>query len=36
MYGYVFAAAKADVWHRWDKEAMLYPGYTPQGEFVHV
>ncbi|KIZ01491.1 hypothetical protein MNEG_6466 [Monoraphidium neglectum] len=35
MYGYVFAAAKADVWHRWDKEAMLYPGYTPQG-VVHI
>eukprot|EP00803_Ostreobium_quekettii_P007841 evm.model.scf_634.5 EVM.evm.TU.scf_634.5 scf_634:44918-46053(-) len=26
MYGYVFAAAKAGVWHKVDRTAMLYPG----------
>lgn len=29
MYGYSFGAAKADVWHKWDDRAMLYPGYVP-------
>ncbi|PSC76158.1 peptidyl serine alpha-galactosyltransferase [Micractinium conductrix] len=27
MYGYSFGAAKADVWHRVDYQAQLYPGY---------
>eukprot|EP00879_Flechtneria_rotunda_P017349 GHRR01018175.1.p1 GENE.GHRR01018175.1~~GHRR01018175.1.p1 ORF type:complete len:350 (+),score=62.58 GHRR01018175.1:1082-2131(+) len=31
MYGYSFGAAKADVWHRYDEESMLYPGYMPKG-----
>ncbi|KAI8477379.1 MAG: hypothetical protein J3K34DRAFT_398045 [Monoraphidium minutum] len=31
MYGYAFAAAKADVWHRADSATMLYPGVAPQG-----
>lgn len=32
MYGYSFGAAKADVWHKWDDESMLYPSYMPLGE----
>jgi peptidyl serine alpha-galactosyltransferase len=32
MYGYSFGAAKADVWHKVDHSAMLYPGHTPRGE----
>ena len=31
MYGYVFGAAKAGLWHKWGDEFMLYPGYTPTG-----
>ena len=31
MYGYSFGAAKSNVWHYWDPEAMLYPGYEPTG-----
>ncbi len=30
-YGYAFAAAKADVWHKWDTTSMIYPMYEPQG-----
>jgi len=26
MYGYVFAAAKHNMWHRIDPYAMIYPG----------
>lgn len=29
MYGYTFAAAKANVWHYMDTTSMLYPSYTP-------
>lgn len=29
MYGYAFAAAKSNVWHRWDKRTMQYPTYLP-------
>jgi len=29
MYGYSFAAAKADVWHKSHLTAMIYPGYKP-------
>lgn len=29
MYGYTFGAAKANIWHRWGPDFMLYPGYTP-------
>lgn len=32
MYGYSFGAAKANVWHKWDPEVMMYPGYEPAGE----
>lgn len=32
MYGYSFGAAKAGVWHKYDEESMLYPGYLPSGE----
>lgn len=32
MYGYAFAAAKSDVWHKWDIHSMIYPGYQPSGE----
>lgn len=32
MYGYSFGAAKAGVWHKYDEESMLYPGYVPNGE----
>ncbi|CAL5222328.1 g4674 [Coccomyxa viridis] len=28
MYGYSFGSAAADVWHKVNFEAMLYPGYT--------
>lgn len=31
MYGYVFGAAKSGIWHAWDEESMIYPGYTPTG-----
>lgn len=31
MYGYAFAAAKADVWHHWDTTSMIYPQYEPHG-----
>ncbi|KAG2439207.1 hypothetical protein HXX76_004570 [Chlamydomonas incerta] len=29
MYGYAFGAAKANVWHKWDKKTMMYPTYRP-------
>jgi hypothetical protein len=29
MYGYVFAAAKHDMWHHIDRHSMLYPSYVP-------
>ncbi|GFR43751.1 hypothetical protein Agub_g4863 [Astrephomene gubernaculifera] len=29
MYGYAFGAAKANVWHKWDKRTMMYPTYRP-------
>lgn len=29
MYGYVFAAATHDMWHRVDRSSMLYPSYLP-------
>lgn len=29
MYGYSFGAAAADVWHKTDYTAMLYPSYMP-------
>lgn len=32
MYGYSFGAAKAGVWHKYDEESMLYPGYMPNGK----
>ncbi len=31
MYGYAFGAAKANVWHDWDTESMIYPAYEPRG-----
>ncbi|KAL6753820.1 peptidyl serine alpha-galactosyltransferase [Haematococcus lacustris] len=31
MYGYVYGAAKMDVWHRWDMHAMHYPTYQASG-----
>ena len=31
MYGYAFAAAKANVWHKWDTFSMIYPEYEPRG-----
>ncbi|GFH05540.1 ShKT domain-containing protein, partial [Haematococcus lacustris] len=30
MYGYAFGAAKADVWHDWDGDSMIYPQYEPR------
>ncbi|MEW5312642.1 MAG: hypothetical protein WDW38_004261 [Sanguina aurantia] len=30
MYGYAFAAAKANVWHKWDISSMIYPEYEPR------
>ena len=37
MYGYSFGAAKADVWHTVNHNAMLYPGYetTAQPMVLH-
>lgn len=32
MYGYSFGAAKANVWHKWDKRTMHYPTYEPYGK----
>jgi peptidyl serine alpha-galactosyltransferase len=29
MYGYVFAAAKHNMWHKIDHTSMIYPDYTP-------
>eukprot|EP01026_Neomeris_dumetosa_P046542 TRINITY_DN39642_c1_g1_i4.p1 TRINITY_DN39642_c1_g1~~TRINITY_DN39642_c1_g1_i4.p1 ORF type:complete len:400 (-),score=44.28 TRINITY_DN39642_c1_g1_i4:273-1445(-) len=29
MYGYVFAAANNDIWHKPDRTSMLYPEYQP-------
>ncbi|KDD72921.1 hypothetical protein H632_c2730p0, partial [Helicosporidium sp. ATCC 50920] len=29
MYGYSYAASKADVWHKVRRGAMIYPGYDP-------
>lgn len=29
MYGYAYGAAKADVWHVWDSNSMIYPEYEP-------
>ncbi len=29
MYGYSFGAAAANVWHKTDYTAMLYPSYMP-------
>ncbi|GBF90905.1 hypothetical protein Rsub_03760 [Raphidocelis subcapitata] len=31
VYGYAFAAARADVWHKWDNDSMVHPGNTPLG-----
>jgi hypothetical protein len=31
MYGYSFGTASADVWHKVDFEAMLYPSYLTYG-----
>jgi hypothetical protein len=31
-YGYSFGTAAADVWHKVNFEAMLYPGYSTYGE----
>lgn len=31
MYGYAFAAAKSNVWHRWDLVTMTYPKYLLRG-----
>ena len=31
MYGYAFGAARADVWHKIDYAAMLYPGKKMAG-----
>lgn len=31
MYGYAFAAARANVWHKWDTFSMIYPEYEPRG-----
>lgn len=31
-YGYSFGSSAADVWHKVNFEAMLYPGYTTYGE----
>ena len=31
MFGYAFAAAKSNVWHKWDPISMIYPSYTPTG-----
>eukprot|EP00197_Chlamydomonas_leiostraca_P011661 CAMPEP_0202878240 /NCGR_PEP_ID=MMETSP1391-20130828/31891_1 /ASSEMBLY_ACC=CAM_ASM_000867 /TAXON_ID=1034604 /ORGANISM="Chlamydomonas leiostraca, Strain SAG 11-49" /LENGTH=283 /DNA_ID=CAMNT_0049560401 /DNA_START=177 /DNA_END=1025 /DNA_ORIENTATION=- len=31
MYGYVFAAAKSNVWHKWNLHTMHYPTYPPSG-----
>lgn len=31
MYGYSYGCSAADVWHKTDQSAMLYPGYTPGG-----
>ena len=31
LYGYAFAAAKADVWHTWDNTSLIYPGFAPMG-----
>lgn len=36
MYGYSFGAAKADVWHRYDSTAMLYPSYFSSGWYMVV
>ncbi|EFJ40854.1 hypothetical protein VOLCADRAFT_121680 [Volvox carteri f. nagariensis] len=39
MYGYAFGAAKANVWHKWDKRTMMYPTYRPtasEHQPVHV
>ena len=36
MYGYSFGAAKAGVWHKYDEESMLYPGYMPSGVHMHA
>ena len=30
-YGYSFGTAAADVWHKVNFEAMLYPGYSTYG-----
>jgi hypothetical protein len=32
MYGYSFGAARANVWHKFQHDFMLYPGYTPSSE----
>ena len=32
MYGYSFGCAMADVWHKVDYSAMLYPGYFTTGQ----
>jgi hypothetical protein len=34
MYGYSFGAAKANVWHKFNQDFMLYPGYTPHSELT--
>jgi hypothetical protein len=34
MFGYAFAAAKSNVWHKWDPYSMIYPSYSPIGQLV--
>jgi hypothetical protein len=34
MYGYSYAAAQANVWHKWDHHSMLYPSYVPGGRLL--
>jgi hypothetical protein len=36
MYGFSFACAKADVWHRAHHSAMLYPGYYTDGMLKYM
>ncbi len=31
MYGWSFAAAALDIWHRAEGGIMIYPGYHPHG-----
>lgn len=36
MYGYSFGTAAANVWHKVNYEAMLYPGYTTYGAIAQL